>query len=270
MQIALKIIILLKIHLTICLLSSVPFLNAQTNSETIEYKVKEHDTLIKILKKHRIKPIYGNTGALAEALKLNPKKQTHNGNLIFVGEILIIPKHLMNTENNKSQSATKIQKDKITKDKVQKVKPIASEINKEVKKEKLETPKKKEEVLFKSNNPFEFDKPQKTEQTQIFKPSTTEIQVPKNNSSISESKEILHSNKQESHNPIANSKEEHNSSNNMHSTSVSIFENAEQLLPDYGHYCKPDPICTIWLWDLNNRCCNLQNSPLLLSNDTGI
>jgi hypothetical protein len=269
MQIALKIIILLKIYLTICLFFAVPFLYAQTNSETVEYKVKEHDTLIKILKKHRIKPIYGNTGALAAALKLNPKKQTHNGNLIFVGEILLIPKHLMNTENYKPQTVTKIQKEKISKEIPQKVKPISPEI-KEVKKEKFETPKKNEDVLLKSNNPFEFDKPQKTEQTNIFQPSAKEIQAPKTNTSVSDSKEILQQNKQESNNRFSNSKEESNSSSHINNTPFSIFQNAEQLLPDYGNYCKPDPICTIWLWDLNNRCCNLQNSPLLLSNETGI
>nr|BFD32142.1 hypothetical protein GTC16762_17600 [Pigmentibacter ruber] len=57
----------------------------------MQYKVQKKDTLLGILKKYSLKPIYGKKGYLSEILKLNPHKINTKGNLIYPGEILTIP-----------------------------------------------------------------------------------------------------------------------------------------------------------------------------------
>ncbi len=54
-------------------------------------KLKKKDTLLAIMKKYSLRPIYGKKGYLKEILKLNPHKIHTKGNLIYPGETLTIP-----------------------------------------------------------------------------------------------------------------------------------------------------------------------------------
>lgn len=72
------------------------------DKEYIHYKVEKKDTLLKILKKHSLKPTYGKNGYLKEILKLNPKKINTKGNLIYPGEIIKIPLLRSSLKNDKA------------------------------------------------------------------------------------------------------------------------------------------------------------------------
>ncbi len=69
--------------------------SALATEEVIEYTVQQNDNLSTILQKLSLKPIYGKNGSLAEVLKLNPEKQESNGNCIYVGEIILLPKSML-------------------------------------------------------------------------------------------------------------------------------------------------------------------------------
>ncbi|KAB8033488.1 hypothetical protein [Fluviispira multicolorata] len=78
------------ILLTFCLAMSFTVYAQEQNYD--EYKVQAYDTLIHILKRHSLRPVFGANGSLAETLNLNPVKKKHNGDLIYIGEILKLPK----------------------------------------------------------------------------------------------------------------------------------------------------------------------------------
>lgn len=69
--------------------------SAFATEEVIEYTVQQNDNLSTVLQKLSLRPIYGKNGSLAEVLKLNPEKQESNGNCIYVGEIILLPKSML-------------------------------------------------------------------------------------------------------------------------------------------------------------------------------
>ncbi|WGL59912.1 LysM peptidoglycan-binding domain-containing protein [Pigmentibacter sp. JX0631] len=87
--------------------------------KNIQYKVQKKDTLLGILKKYSLKPIYGKNGSLVEILKLNPHKINTKGNLIYPGEILTLPlkkeieNNSLNNNNNNSNSTINSEAKKI-------------------------------------------------------------------------------------------------------------------------------------------------------------
>ncbi|WP_186644465.1 LysM peptidoglycan-binding domain-containing protein [Fluviispira vulneris] len=89
---------------TFCLVKS--FLLYSQELKFDEYKVKANDTLIHILKRHSLRPVFGPNGSLAETLELNPEKKKHNGDLIYIGEIIKLP----NFDNWKNTQISKRQK----------------------------------------------------------------------------------------------------------------------------------------------------------------
>jgi hypothetical protein len=80
-----------------------------TQKNYLEYEVKKHDTLSKILRNHRLQPIYGEKGFLNKTLILNPQKKATKGDLIFQGEVILIPTSLKKTDlvSHKPQNTEK-------------------------------------------------------------------------------------------------------------------------------------------------------------------
>ncbi len=89
---------------TICLIKSFSLFSQELKFD--EYKVQANDTLIHILKRHSLRPVFGPNGSLAETLELNPEKKKHNGDLIYIGEIIKLP----NFDNWKNTKIIKEQK----------------------------------------------------------------------------------------------------------------------------------------------------------------
>ncbi|WP_186643930.1 LysM peptidoglycan-binding domain-containing protein [Fluviispira vulneris] len=75
-------ILLLSIISCICL-------SQEKNNTT--YKIKEGDTVLSILRKNKLTPIYGKRGYLSEIIKLNPETIHEEGNLIFPNDVIILP-----------------------------------------------------------------------------------------------------------------------------------------------------------------------------------
>ncbi|WGL59892.1 hypothetical protein QEJ31_15275 [Pigmentibacter sp. JX0631] len=99
----------MKVKWTILVLFTVSF-SAFANEEVYEYTVQPNDNLSTVLQKLSLKPIYGKNGSLAEVLKLNPDKQESNGNCIYVGEVIILPKSMLTKQNQSSEIKTEVAK----------------------------------------------------------------------------------------------------------------------------------------------------------------
>nr|BFD32163.1 hypothetical protein GTC16762_17810 [Pigmentibacter ruber] len=85
------------VKLVILSLFAVPF-SVSASEEVFEYTVQPNDNLSTILQKLSLKPIYGKNGSLAEVLKLNPEKQESEGNCIYAGEVILLPKSMLTKE----------------------------------------------------------------------------------------------------------------------------------------------------------------------------
>ena len=85
------------VKLVILSLFAVPF-SVSASEEVFEYTVQPNDNLSTVLQKLSLKPIYGKNGSLAEVLKLNPEKQESEGNCIYVGEVILLPKSMLAKE----------------------------------------------------------------------------------------------------------------------------------------------------------------------------
>ena len=262
--------------------------NVYAEDEFVEYKVMQNDTLTKVLKRHSLKPIYGKTGSLAEALKLNPKKQNTHGNLIFIGEILILPKNMdqVNIIEHKKPTQASIKKEK---------KKIDLVPNEEMKKENKIKPNNQEKSKH-SNALKESEKPKETFKKPEQQPKMTEKVSqkkpeqpfkPESNKNVEKSNVFIPNNQTNSEKEtVDNSNHQNNKSNsqteyltfsktqlpalplkpdNIQASKESIEVQKQDIslspemeydfLLDTSSFCNPNPSCRNWLWEPESKCC---------------
>jgi hypothetical protein len=258
---------------------------AYAEEEYIEYKVLQNDTLTKVLKRHSLKPIYGRSGSLAEALKLNPKKQNTHGDLILIGEILLLPKNMSQVNLTDSHNPSQVN--------VKKEKPkVNLTPNEEIKKE--QNPKTKNQE---HKNPEPKKQPPVSKAPEITKETASQIKImekippkkrePDLNKNV-EQKNVFIPNKQKSpekettfnpnnQNNKSNSQTEYLTftktqlpalplkQNNAPAAKETIviqkqetYSNSEMeydFLLDTSNLCNPNPSCRSWLWEPESKCC---------------
>ncbi len=237
--------------------------------EYIEYKVLKNDTLIKVLKKHYLKPIYGKSGSLEEALRLNPQKQKTQGNLILIGEVLILPKNMdlvknkiempkliTTTENNlkKNQNIKKIG--------IQKQVPNTKEST--IIKETVKIPQSQPQVIFEKKNTFNKLEPER--QNDLVKSKEQKNEFIPNNKNITEKVSEFNSNNQynnlkEQSDYLTLSKTQlpalqlkANSVLETKETTITQYQEINstvgmeyEILSETLSYCNPNPSCKIRL-----------------------
>ncbi|KAB8033734.1 LysM peptidoglycan-binding domain-containing protein [Fluviispira multicolorata] len=89
-QYTLRITALIKaiLILFILIVSDTSFTKENKNTQ---YIIQNGDSISLILKMHKLLPVYGKNGYLNELLKLNPNTIQEDGNLIYPGDIIILP-----------------------------------------------------------------------------------------------------------------------------------------------------------------------------------
>ncbi|WP_233231075.1 hypothetical protein [Silvanigrella aquatica] len=78
----------------------------------IKYTVTQGESLIQILRKHSLYPIFGKEGSLNKTYKLNNKEETKRKELIYKGDLLCLPKVKQNTILSSNEKEKMITEDK--------------------------------------------------------------------------------------------------------------------------------------------------------------
>lgn len=212
------------------------------NESFISYKVLPNDTLSKILKNHSLTPIYGENGYLSRTLKLNPEKEKSQGDFIFTGETILLPKK--DVFEKKFITKTIINNKKILKNDTH---------DKLIKKNE---PKKIDSFINLNNT--------KTNNTPL------EIKIINNNYLLNSNNELLFQNStkipplnlQYKFINLKNSDIINQNTNSVQKLFIYSEENSE-LNIDYNNSCDLFPKCRPRLWDLELTCCNPDKSFLL-------
>ncbi len=267
----------------------IPTNKSFAEEEYIKYKVLKNDTLTKVLKSYSLKPIYGKSGSLEEVLKLNPQKQDTNGDLILIGEILLLPKNKVqvNLLNNTKPSQAIMKKEKSIPNLTPK-----DDLNKKQKLKNVEPQKQgspsKEAVIFKETVKKTFQPQLKIVEKKT--PEKLQLQTKTDLSKNMEHKNVFIPDKQpkptketvfnpNTQNNVQNSQTETEyititktqlpalplKPDNIQATKeTTVIQNQEvnsniemeyDFLLDISKFCSPNPSCKIWLWEPENKCC---------------
>lgn len=244
-----------------CAIAFLTTKNAYAEEEYITYKVLKNDTLTNILKNHSLKPIYGKSGSLTKTLKLNPQKQETHGNLIFIGEVLLLPKKMTQSnlfdDKKSSQDALKEDKHK------------ANFMPKEVSK-KANTPKI---IPQNQNSTLESAKTIKEIAPQIKIAEKTFQKKPEPQLKTNSNKNIFIPNQQEENKPKSQTEYLTLTKTQLPALPLQLPEVAKEttvisrqeinanvkmnydFILDTSNFCSPNPSCKKWLWELENKCC---------------
>lgn len=60
-------------------------------AESVEYVIRKKDTLSEVLYAHKLLPIWGKEGSVAQTLKLNPDLKNSRGNFLRPGQTILLP-----------------------------------------------------------------------------------------------------------------------------------------------------------------------------------